>query len=72
MISLTNVNTVLLWRRKYIRALEQLQRKFSDIGTRRYFGQADIFMPELKELWSQGPSMYTFSMSKQFLWAETI
>ena len=47
---------------------------FNDISARRYFGQADIFMPEqlLKELWSQSPSIITFSMAKQFLRAETI
>ena len=47
------MNTVLLLRRKYILALEQLQGGFSDIGARHYFGQADFFLPKLllKELW---------------------
>ena len=36
MISLTTENTVLLGRRKYIQALEQLQEGFSDIGAHQY------------------------------------
>ena len=45
---ITNKSTILLRRRKYIRALGG----FSYIGTHQYFGQADFLMPELllKEL----------------------
>ena len=41
MISLTNENTVLLWRRKCVPALKQIHGSFSGIGARHKFGQAD-------------------------------
>ena len=49
----TNKSTVLLWRKKCIRALEQLHEGFSVIGAHQNFENPDFFMPKLllKELW---------------------
>ena len=53
MISPTNEYAVLLWRRKFIRALDSFMESSNDIGARQYFEKADFFIPELllKELW---------------------
>ena len=51
--SLTNENTVVLWRRKCFLALYQLHRSFSNISAHQDFQMPRFFMPELliKELW---------------------
>ena len=43
----TNQSSLLLCRRKYFLAHKQIHGRFSDIGARQEFQQADFFMPEL-------------------------
>ena len=43
----TNKSTILLCRRKYIRALDSSMEGSNDIGGRQYFEKADFSMPEL-------------------------